>query len=327
MFRKKRNPARSPEAVKDQMQRMRPALDARLASGEETDPARLTQMLLARALTRVVEEDLAGALEDADSATALGVLTTEQERSAAIVESQAVSRLGIAPRWEAALARLEALPTDGVGGERLEFARLERMRLLSLLGRHREVRALVRTAPWDVQPGPQHAERLLARALIRLSAGEAEAALHDVDAALAARLAAEHARTAANTGAYCIAVLALTDRLAEALAWADLACSVGLDGAEPGVAELDTRAAVRAMAGRGAEVITALEAGLAHIERADPTSPGIGWSHAFLARAHLDAGHHEQARHHADQAVTVGARTPVLGEVRRRLAAGPAAPP
>ena len=317
MFRKKQPPTEA--AVADQMRQVGPGLDALLASGEDLEPARRIQAHVARALTRLVDQDLAGALEDADAATALGELTTDQERAAAIVEAQAVSTLGLAGRREAALARLEALPTDGVAPERLDFARIERLRLLTALGRQDEIRALVREEPLEVPPGPRYAERVLGRGRLLLDAGDAEGALADVDTALAAGLGAESARPAANTGAYAIAVLGRRDRLDEALAWANLVCSPGLDGAEPGVAERDTRAAVLAVAGRGAEALADLEAGHAMVERLAPGGVAVGWSHAFLARAHLDAGHVDRARHHVEQAQALGARTPVLDAVCDRL--------
>lgn len=324
MFRKKRpnDPAENIEAMMSQVRELRPALDARIddESGA-TDPATRAQLLVARAVSRLADRDHTGALQDVDAASSLGEVPPKLERAAAVVLAQAVVHLGLAERRTEALARLEALPTEGVAPERLQHARLERVRLLAGLGRHDDARAVILEGPIDIPPGPRLGERLLARAQILLMAGDAERSLADVDAALAAGLGPESARTAANEGAYCIAVLARADRLEEALAWANLACSTGTAGAPAGAAERDTRAAVLAVAGRGAEAIPDLDAGLAALTRTGDAGPALGWSHAFLARANLDAGHVDRARKHLEQARAASARTPVIDAVARDLAA------
>ncbi|MEZ5178768.1 MAG: hypothetical protein R2746_10950 [Acidimicrobiales bacterium] len=328
VFRKKAKPAPPKDAdeMRARMARVQPALDARLASGEETDPLKLTQMLVARALTRLAEDDRAGALEDADAAWALGVTTPDQDRACTVALAEAVKALGLADRREEALARLQAVDLEPLEPARRHLFGAHQVHLLLSLGRPEEAREVMRAVPMVVEPGPGYAERLLARAAIRITSGDPNGSLEDVDAALAAGLAAERTRVAANLGAYAIAVLGGTDRLDEALAWANLACTPGLDGAEAGLAERDTRASVLAVAGRGAEAIADLETGLARLSDSDPTDPAVGWSHAFLARANLDAGQLGRARHHTEQAVAAQASTPVLDDVRRRLSGGPPAP-
>ncbi|MEZ5178767.1 MAG: hypothetical protein R2746_10945 [Acidimicrobiales bacterium] len=140
---------------------------------------------------------------------------------------------------------------------------------------------------------------------------------------MAAGVDQEFVGVAANLGAYTIAVLGAEDRIEEALAWANLACTAVPGGAEPTTALRETRAAVLAVAGRPAEALPDLQAGLAQIAEHQPDAPSIAWSHAFLARAHLDAGSVDLARDHAARAEELAARhdvpVPVLDAMRDRL--------
>ncbi len=159
----------------------------------------------------------------------------------------------------------------------------------------------------------------MVRAHLHLEDGDVDRALHDVDTALAHGVDDGDVAATANLGAYCIAVLGLHDRLAEAQAWSDLACSPGLGGRQPGIAERETQAAVRTLTGRGAEAIPTLEEGLAFLHQAGRQGVEVGWSHMFLARAHLDAGNTIEARRHAAAAEDRHVVSPVLDAVLELL--------
>lgn len=303
--------------------RMIPMLDASIEKHPD-DHEKLVHCHKARALARWAQGDVAGALEDADRTLALGPANPGDERAMTVVQASAVVKLSLASRYDEALDRLTEQPTTGLDVSNAQHMRLTRAELLMRLGRAEEARAVLRETPIEVHPDqPRYAAALVGRAHLRLEIGDVAGALTDVDTALAHGVDDDDVGKTANLGAYCIAVLGLHDRLAEAQAWSDLACSPGLGGRQPGIAERETQAAVRTMAGRGAEAIPTLEEGLGFLERAGRSGVEMGWSHMFLARAHLDAGNTAEARRHAEAALERQAVSPVLDDVLARLDRAP----
>lgn len=304
--------------------KMRPSFDARIAGGRAKGKE-LAGLHALRALACHAAGDPEGAIADADAALAIDDLKPEAERQAVGALAKGVLILERADRYEEVLDLLERTSNGDLDATTAQNFRLERAQLLHHLGRPQEARALIRSTTLVVDPGgPGYRTALLARAGILLDGGDPAGALDDVDAATDLGLDADLAVEAANLGAYCIAVLGCEDRIEQALAWANLACSpgIGADGAIE-LARRETRAAVLTVGGRGAEAIATLEEGLAFLEQHEAPDASRAWSHAFLARANLDAGSLDEARRHArladELATTERTPVPVLDAVRHRL--------
>lgn len=328
MFGRKRTGGRrtsSPFALSEEkLLEMRPWFDARI---DKAAPGsrKLAGALTMRALAGQAAGDFEGAFADADAAVAIGGLKPTMERQATMVLARAVIALERADRYEEVLERLGRVSIGRVDAATAQNLRIDRIQLLIQLGRPLEARALAHEVPLLVDPAhPNYRTALLARANILLDGGDPAGALDDVETAMDAGLDTDLAVEAANLGAYCVAVLGREDRIEQALAWANLACSPGIGADGPiGLARRETRAAVLTVAGRGGEAIPTLQEGLVFLEQNDAPDQSRAWSHAFLARAHLDVGSLDEARRHAqladELAATEGTDLPVLDAVRHRL--------
>ncbi|MBX3286844.1 MAG: Clp protease N-terminal domain-containing protein, partial [Actinobacteria bacterium] len=160
----------------------------------------------------------------------------------------------------------------------------------------------------DVQLG-EHAYRLLWQ-------GQGAEALEWADRALAdAEQRGDPTATARlqNLVAWAVAIQLIDGRYAEALSLAEAAVAADPDS----LLYRGTRAAVLAVVGRGPEVIDVLE----HVVTLGDDALGNdrGTFHALCARAHVDAGDVERARHHAERSDELPHPWPVHGDAWRRI--------
>lgn len=278
------------------------------------------ELFAERALANLRRNDRVSALEDLRVALDARVLPAGPTAVLTTVAAQCVLHLERTDLYDGVERELADLPPISLG-KSLDLWTDLRTELVRRLGCPPALVAhLLATAPrFTGQDPPPPVRARWTRAMLRYEAGDVRAALAEIDQLLAEPLEAHERADVLLLGARCIAVLDDSSRFAEAGRWADeLRTSAGPDG--PDLAVRFTCAAIAAVGGAGAGALTDLEEGLAQMQGNRPERVTTR-AHAILARAHLDAGHIPQARHHLEIAERGEVPAPVAVRVRADLEA------